>query len=86
MLTKSVYKLENQLINKHIREIFLTTQMNKQHINNNCISGYHVVDGLVVKVSASHAVGCRVVPWLGNAETIIKIIQTVSLLGMQALG
>ena len=62
MLTKSVYKLENQLIIKHIRERFLTTQINKQHMKNNCIMGYHVGDGSVVNVSASRAVGHRFLP------------------------
>ena len=41
------------------------------------------MDGLVVSVFASHAVGRGLAPRSGHTKTIIKIIQTASLLDMQ---
>ena len=43
-------------------------------------------DGLVVSVSANHATGRGYASCPCHTKTIIKMVQTASLLGMQALG
>ena len=43
-------------------------------------------DGLVVSMSASHAVGLEFAPWSGYTKELHKMVQTASLLGTRALG
>ena len=52
-----------------------------------CYSYLRHRDGLVVSVAASYVVGRGFAPWLGHIpKTIIKMVQTASLLGTQAFG
>ena len=44
------------------------------------------LDGLVVSMSASHAVGCGFASRMGHTKDHHKMVQTVSLIGTQALG